>query len=147
MRVLVTGATGFVGRHLARRLVADGHEVHVIVRPTSDLAALGEVHSRVTLHEFGGGAGRMGQILETASPDLVFHLASRFRAEHAPDDVESLVTANILLGEAACGAPLRINWGLRPYRDREVFVPYSQGTRLPAWSPRNPPCRGSSRRL
>ncbi|HTX50182.1 MAG TPA: NAD-dependent epimerase/dehydratase family protein, partial [Caulobacteraceae bacterium] len=27
MRILVTGAAGFIGFHLARRLIADGHEV------------------------------------------------------------------------------------------------------------------------
>ena len=27
MRALVTGAAGFIGSHLCRRLVADGHEV------------------------------------------------------------------------------------------------------------------------
>lgn len=33
MRILVTGGTGFVGRHLAERLVAEGHSVSLIVRP------------------------------------------------------------------------------------------------------------------
>ena len=27
MRILITGATGFIGRHVARALVAAGHEV------------------------------------------------------------------------------------------------------------------------
>jgi len=36
MKVLVTGATGFVGSHVAERLVADGHSVRTIVRATSD---------------------------------------------------------------------------------------------------------------
>lgn len=35
VRVLVTGVSGFVGHHLARRLRDDGHEVHGLVRPGS----------------------------------------------------------------------------------------------------------------
>ena len=32
-RILLTGATGFIGANLAHRLVHDGHEVHLLVRP------------------------------------------------------------------------------------------------------------------
>ena len=39
-RVLVTGATGFLGGALARALSAEGAEVHALVRPGSDRAAL-----------------------------------------------------------------------------------------------------------
>jgi acetylornithine/succinyldiaminopimelate/putrescine aminotransferase/nucleoside-diphosphate-sugar epimerase len=37
---LVTGATGFIGSHLAERLVRDGYQVRCLVRPTSDTASL-----------------------------------------------------------------------------------------------------------
>ena len=40
MTTLVTGATGFVGSHVARQLVAAGHSVRVLVRPNSNLQLL-----------------------------------------------------------------------------------------------------------
>lgn len=40
MRVLVTGATGLVGGAVVRELVARGHRVRALVRPSSDLANL-----------------------------------------------------------------------------------------------------------
>jgi dihydroflavonol-4-reductase len=40
MKVLVTGATGFVGANVARLLVAEGYRVRVLARPASSLLAL-----------------------------------------------------------------------------------------------------------
>jgi farnesol dehydrogenase len=42
MRVLLTGATGFLGRAVARRLAARGHALRVLARPTSRLEGLPE---------------------------------------------------------------------------------------------------------
>jgi dihydroflavonol-4-reductase len=36
MRCFLTGATGFIGSHIARTLLEAGHEVSVLVRPTAD---------------------------------------------------------------------------------------------------------------
>jgi dihydroflavonol-4-reductase len=43
MRILLTGATGFLGSHVARALVAAGHEVRALARPTASRALLDDV--------------------------------------------------------------------------------------------------------
>lgn len=35
-KVLLTGASGHLGANLLRRLIADGHDVRVLLRPSSD---------------------------------------------------------------------------------------------------------------
>jgi nucleoside-diphosphate-sugar epimerase len=49
VRVLVTGAGGFVGSHVVRCLVEGGSEVAAIVRPSSSLARLKGIAERITV--------------------------------------------------------------------------------------------------
>src|SRR3954452_19287647 len=50
---LVTGATGFVGSHVTRALVARGDDVRVTVRATSNLDALGELDVETVVADLG----------------------------------------------------------------------------------------------
>lgn len=93
---LVTGATGFVGAHLSRRLAAERWNVHVLVRPNSDLSPIQKILDQVTVHRHDGTIGDMTQIMEQARPDVVFHLASLFLAQHEPKDVELLIHSNVV---------------------------------------------------
>jgi len=68
MRILLTGATGFIRSHVARELLARGHEVHVTVRPGSDRRRLRGVESSLTFHE-----GEMDALPVAA--DVVVHMA------------------------------------------------------------------------
>jgi nucleoside-diphosphate-sugar epimerase len=43
MRIFITGGTGYIGLALCRRLVAEGHELAALVRPTSDTGPLEEL--------------------------------------------------------------------------------------------------------
>jgi nucleoside-diphosphate-sugar epimerase len=65
MRIFLTGGTGYIGKALARRLVAEGHEVRALVRPTSDAGPLqqlgiatfpGDVADRFSMREGMSGA-------------------------------------------------------------------------------------------
>jgi dolichol-phosphate mannosyltransferase len=76
-RALLTGGTGFVGANLVRRLLADGHDVHLLVRPGYNPWRIDEVRGDVRLH-LGrlDDAGAVGRVVTTARPDWVFHLAA-----------------------------------------------------------------------
>ncbi|MDU0459973.1 MAG: NAD(P)-dependent oxidoreductase [Geobacteraceae bacterium] len=94
--LLVTGATGFVGSHLVRRLLADGWKVHLIVRAGSPLKLVADLETRLTVHRYHGTAEDLSAIVRQAAPDLVFHLASLFLAQHRPEDIEPLICSNVL---------------------------------------------------
>jgi dihydroflavonol-4-reductase len=65
MKIVLTGATGFVGGAVARRLAAEGHEVHALVLPSSDRSRLDGCP--VTFHT--------GDITDPASLDGLFYRA------------------------------------------------------------------------
>ncbi len=43
MKVLITGATGFLGPRLCQRMVTEGYQVRILYRQTSDLAAIAKL--------------------------------------------------------------------------------------------------------
>ena len=68
MKVLLTGATGFIGSHVARELLSRGHEVHVTARPTSDRRRIRDIEPRIRIWD-----GEMD--LVPVEPDVAIHLA------------------------------------------------------------------------
>lgn len=75
MRVLVTGATGFIGANLVRELLHRGDTVHILCRPSSDISVLDA--QRVCVYR---GELNMEDIARSmAGCDAVFHLAAYAR--------------------------------------------------------------------
>lgn len=76
-RALVTGAGGFVGANLVRRLLADGHEVTAVRRPTGEGWRLSGVKNAVEVLEIDlVDPDAAASLVGTAAPDWVFHLAA-----------------------------------------------------------------------
>jgi len=76
LRAFVTGATGFLGAHVARVLAEQGADLRLLVRPTSDLRNLEGINAdRVT------GDLRSAASLEkaVAGCEVVFHVAADYR--------------------------------------------------------------------
>lgn len=73
----MTGATGYLGGALVRRLAADGHELRAVVRVTSDRGTLEELHALgVTLFE-GDVTDRYSLREAMSGADWVLHLAAK----------------------------------------------------------------------
>ena len=87
---LVTGATGFVGSHVARALVARGDDVRVTVRATSNLDALAGLDVRTTIAEL---TDRRAVRRALKDVSRVFHVAgsTNLRASE-----EALFEANVV---------------------------------------------------
>ncbi|MFI9503018.1 NAD-dependent epimerase/dehydratase family protein [Nocardia sp. NPDC052566] len=76
-KVLVTGASGFLGGAIVRRLVRDGqHDVSILVRRTSNLADLGPEVDRVEL-VYGDLGDPASLVRATEGVDIVVHSAAR----------------------------------------------------------------------
>jgi nucleoside-diphosphate-sugar epimerase len=94
-RVLVTGASGFVGANLCRRLLADKHEVHLLLRPGHPHWRLEEIKGDVTVHQvdLGDRAG-VDHAMAAARPDWVFHLAAH-GAYPTQKDLDQMIETNL----------------------------------------------------
>lgn len=116
-RALITGASGFVGTCLAKHLIKRGWHVHLIARHDSNLECLAELAHLLTIHRIDGSYESVEKAVRDSNPELVFHLASLFLAQHQPNDISRLVESNILfptlLLEAMhrCGVHNLINTG------------------------------------
>lgn len=87
MRYLITGATGFVGGHIAEACSARGHSVHAIVRPGSDIALLAKLG--VVLHQGHFGDPEVARkAIEEA--DVVVHSAAKVGDQGPIDDYRAV---------------------------------------------------------
>jgi nucleoside-diphosphate-sugar epimerase len=90
LRVLVTGATGFTGGHLARTLARGGDTVRALVRNESSARALGE-HG-VTLAE-GDLADAASVARATRDVEVVYHIAALYREAGLPVETYRAINA------------------------------------------------------
>lgn len=97
-RVLVTGAAGFIGSHLTRRLVTEGAEVHALTMDVSSMypVRLLDLRDAITLHE-GNLTDRsaMDALAKQVRPNIIFHLAAYTHVGKSWQRVDECVQSNV----------------------------------------------------
>ncbi|HLX89979.1 MAG TPA: SDR family NAD(P)-dependent oxidoreductase [Acidimicrobiales bacterium] len=97
-RALVTGASGFIGSHLVRRLVADGVEVHALTSAVSSMVPIRLVDLRdaIVLHE-GSLTDRcaMDAVVGAARPTHIFHLGAYTHVGKSWQRVDECIDVNV----------------------------------------------------
>jgi len=94
-RVIVTGSTGFIGANLTRRLLDDGHEVHLLIRRNDHRWRIEAIRDHVMLHEVDlRDRGTVAALIKNIRPDWVFHLAVH-GAYSTQTDLFEMIETNI----------------------------------------------------
>lgn len=109
MKIFVTGATGFIGKHLVRQLINDGHKVTVNLyggekSPFNDKTGIYVLNENNFHKDI--------KYLEKENFDGIIHLASLYLADHKPEDAVKLIDSNLRFSTyiIECAAQSKIKW-------------------------------------
>jgi UDP-glucose 4-epimerase len=97
-RVLVTGATGFIGSHLVKRLVTEGVEVHALTSAVSSVypVRLVDLRDRLMLHEASlTDRGALDWVIREVSPTHVLHLGAYTHVGKSWQRADECVQVNV----------------------------------------------------
>lgn len=94
MNILMTGATGYIGKKVLKRLAKERHQIYAVVRDESRLddvrdQVAGVIHSTPYLQLY--------EAVEKIQPDAYINLAGAYCGKHTPEKIQELIDGNIIL--------------------------------------------------
>jgi len=92
LKAFVTGATGFLGSHVARVLAERGAELRLLVRPTSDLRNLDGLNAERVVGDLRDPASIAKAL---SGCDVVFHVAADYRLWVRGRDSNEMYRSNV----------------------------------------------------
>lgn len=94
MRVVITGATGYIGQKLVRRLKEEGHYVCAVVRGSSDTGTICNYTDRILCSE---PYEELENLMVEVKPEIYINLAGYYCGTHTTDKIHALIEGNITL--------------------------------------------------
>ena len=95
MRIIITGATGFVGRNLLPKLIQANHEIFEITISPDISKELYGSNTR-QFYFFNDNQNKLKNELNNFKPEALIHLASYLTSSDDTEDMRKLINSNIL---------------------------------------------------
>jgi len=93
MKILLTGATGFIGSHVLRRGLSENYEIIITKRSTSNITRIKDVLDKIKYYDVD--TVPLSKIFDENKIDLVIHCATNYKKNHNYEDIPSLIEDNI----------------------------------------------------
>ena len=94
-RIFLTGATGFIGSHLLRRLIKENCEVHISVKENSSIRRIKDIIDNCACHILDlTDFNSTKNLIKKLKPEIIFHLAA-YGVDYRQQDIYQAVNVNI----------------------------------------------------
>ncbi len=112
MKLIITGANGFIGKHLCKRLQKEGWQFTCLIRPESTRTFFDE--NIIHTIQISDESTSLTELMKKEGTTGIVHLASHFVAEHQEKDIEPAVLTNLLFGTQVLDASVKagVKWFL-----------------------------------
>ena len=96
-KILITGATGFIGSHLTRKLTEEGFEVGIIKRENSNIRRISDLIKNLSIYDADlRDIHEVSKVISHFKPEVIFHLATYYAVEHKSEEVSLMLDTNVL---------------------------------------------------
>lgn len=107
---LITGATGFLGRHLCVKLLEKDYKIVVLVRETSDIRFFSKyLKQKVIVCQLDKDFNVIDEVVKNYKPLITFHLAATFDKGYTNKEIVNLINTNILFGTILLNSLVKCN--------------------------------------
>lgn len=94
-KIFITGATGFIGRHLVRLLADEGYSVGVLARSPASFSSAGKGQDVTTFYGDVRNYEDLKNAFAAFSPDAVIHLVTYYAVMHRADEIGVMLDTNV----------------------------------------------------
>ena len=95
---IITGATGYIGSHVAKHLLEQGWKVSIIAQPQFGYQNILSFKSRLNVFEYNGRVDNLIDFFKRHPADVVMHLAAAVMTNPSPGDIPTLIRSNVEFG-------------------------------------------------